>query len=134
MHLAIVIFAVADVQRAVAFYDHAFGWSPVVSTPVYVELAIDGRMHLGLYERTGFARNIDRTPPPAVPGEVSRTELYFRVESLAAAVASLERAGATCLSPAQVRPWGDEAAYFADPDGNVIVVASPSQPDRGLHG
>jgi len=26
--------------------------------------------------------------------------------------------------PRQQRGWGDEAAYFADPDGNVFAVAS----------
>jgi len=29
------------------------------------------------------------------------------------------------LSPLAARPWGHEAAYFADPDGNVVVVARP---------
>ena len=33
--------------------------------------------------------------------------------------------GARCLSPLAPRPWGDEAAYFEDPDGNVVVVARP---------
>ena len=29
------------------------------------------------------------------------------------------------LDPRPAKPWGDEAAYFADPDGNVLVVAVP---------
>jgi len=37
----------------------------------------------------------------------------------------LEAAGARLLSAAAPRDWGDEAAYFADPDGNVLVVARP---------
>jgi catechol-2,3-dioxygenase len=36
----------------------------------------------------------------------------------------LECAGARRLSPRQQRGWGDEAAYFADPDGNVFAVAA----------
>ncbi len=32
-------------------------------------------------------------------------------------------AGARELSPLAPRDWGDEAAYFADPDGNVLAVA-----------
>ena len=39
------------------------------------------------------------------------------------AIERLVRAGARELSPLAVRPWGDEAAYFADPSGNVLVVA-----------
>jgi hypothetical protein len=27
------------------------------------------------------------------------------------------------LSPLALRDWGDEAAYFSDPDGHVVVVA-----------
>ena len=123
MQLAIVIFAVENVERSVAFYRRAFGWTPIVVTPVYVELEISGGTHLGLYERVGFGRNTGQLPPAAVPGELSRTELYLRVESLPEAIASLDAAGARCLSAAARRTWGDEAAYFADPDGNVVVVA-----------
>ena len=62
----------------------------------------------------------------AVPaGAITATELYLRVDDLAAAVEALAAAGARLLSPAAQRDWGDEAAYFADPDGNVLVVARP---------
>jgi uncharacterized glyoxalase superfamily protein PhnB len=40
-------------------------------------------------------------------------------------VERLHSAGARALSPLGPRDWGDEAAYFADPDGNVLVVARP---------
>jgi GNAT superfamily N-acetyltransferase len=42
-----------------------------------------------------------------------------------AAVSRVESAGGRVLSPALPRDWGDRAAYFADPDGNVVVVAVP---------
>jgi uncharacterized glyoxalase superfamily protein PhnB len=56
-------------------------------------------------------------------GELSTTELYFYADDGDAAAAALVAAGARCLSPLAPRPWGDEAAYFADPSGNVLVVA-----------
>lgn len=124
MRLAIVIFAVESLEHSLAFYQRAFGWSKSVDTPVYVELEVGASLTLGLYDRNGFGRNVGQAPSPAIAGEVSRTELYFQVESLADAIRSLEQAGARCLSPRQVRAWGDEAAYFADPDGNVLVVAT----------
>jgi hypothetical protein len=37
----------------------------------------------------------------------------------------MEQAGARELSPLRRRDWSDEAAYFADPSGNVLVVARP---------
>src|SRR5207244_3574714 len=39
------------------------------------------------------------------------------------ATASLVAAGARPLSPRAPRVWGDEAAYFADPDGHVVAVS-----------
>jgi predicted enzyme related to lactoylglutathione lyase len=45
---------------------------------------------------------------------------------LAAAVERVRRAGGRALSPASARPWGEDVAYFADPDGNVIALAAPS--------
>ncbi len=32
-------------------------------------------------------------------------------------------AGGREVSPLASRPWGDRAAYFADPDGHVLAVA-----------
>jgi predicted enzyme related to lactoylglutathione lyase len=121
-----VILAVEDLQRAVAFYRQAFEWREIVSTATYAELAIDDGMRIGLYERVAFGRNTGQVPIAAVAGELSRTELYLHVDSLPDTIASLERAGARCLSAARRREWGDEAAYFADTDGNVIVVAKPA--------
>lgn len=123
MHRAMVIFAVDDVERSATFYRQAFAWTPRVSTPVYVELEISETLRLGLYERASFGKNIGTTPPPA-SGELSRTELYLYVASMSDAVAGLATAGARCLSARALRPWGDEAAYYADPDGNVIAIAN----------
>jgi catechol 2,3-dioxygenase-like lactoylglutathione lyase family enzyme len=123
MRLDIVILAVENLARARAFYESVFGWPIVVSAPVYVELDA-GSARVGLYDRRSFGKNTGETPPAAAPNELSRTELYVRVDSLPRAIARLEAAQARCLSPLARRPWGDDAAYFADPDGNVVVVAA----------
>ena len=125
MELALVVLAVTDLARSVGFYRGALGWEQVVDAPVYAELRSPAGLRLGLYERTAFARNPGTAPPDAVSGTTS-TELYFLTDDLDAAVAALRAQGATLLSPASVRDWGDEAAYLADPDGNVVVVASPA--------
>lgn len=123
--LDLVILAVTDLPRATAFWCAAFELAPRVQAPVYVELELPGGMALGLYEREGFGRNTGQVPTRAEPGALLPTELYFRCDDLDAAIARLERAGARCLSPRAPRDWGDEAAYFADPDANVVVVARP---------
>jgi predicted enzyme related to lactoylglutathione lyase len=41
-------------------------------------------------------------------------------------VARVEHAGGRPLSQLAPRSWGENAAWFADPDGNVIAVAQSS--------
>ena len=123
--LALVILAVADLPRARAFYDAAFGWPAEVDVPVYVEYALPAGMRVGLYDRAGFARNTGEPPALPPPAGTTATELYLFPEDLSAAIESVEAAGARALSPRAPRHWGDEAAYFLDPDGNVLVLARP---------
>ncbi len=121
----LTILAVADLPRSRAFYDAAFGWPLQVEVPVYVEYSLSPGQGVGLYQRQGFARNTGIAPAAVPAGAIAGTEIYLRVDDFGAAVERLKAAGARLLSPAAPREWGDEAAYFADPDGNVLVVARP---------
>ena len=123
--LALVVLAVADLARARAFYDAAFGWPVEVDVAVYVEYTLPAGLRLGLYERAGFARNTGEPPASSPPAGTTATELYLFPDDLSAAIERVEAAGARALSPRAPRDWGDEAAYFADPDGNVLVLAGP---------
>lgn len=119
------ILAVRDLARSVEFYSDVFGWPKRVETPVYVELVQpDGRC-LGLYQRDGYARNTEVMPVNLSEGEVSGTEIYLHCDQLGAVAARLRAAGARQLSAMASREWGDKAAYYADLDGNVIVIAEP---------
>ncbi|HEY6014924.1 MAG TPA: VOC family protein [Candidatus Limnocylindrales bacterium] len=121
--LALLILAVGDLPRAGAFYRAAFGWPADVDLPVYVEFRLPAGMRLGLYAREAFGRNVGELPHGAPAGSIVTTELYLYPDDLAASAAALVAAGARPLSPLAHRDWGDEVAYFADPDGNVIALA-----------
>ena len=122
----LTILAVGDLARSRAFYRDAFGWALPVDVPAYAEFELPGGMRLGLYQREGFARNTGQAPAVTPLGAISATEIYLHVDDLPAAVGKLEAAGARVLSPLAKRDWGDEAAYYADPDGNALVVAKPT--------
>ncbi len=128
--LVLVILAVRDLSRAVAFYREVFDWLVLVEVPVYVEMEMPGGQRLGLYHHEGFARNTGLRAASPPEGHTAATELYFHTEDPVTTMDRLKRAGARLLSPMSARPWGDEAAYFADPEGNVIVVARSAVSSR----
>ncbi|MFO0582971.1 MAG: VOC family protein [Anaeromyxobacter sp.] len=121
--LSLLILAVESLPRALAFYRAAFGWEQVVDVPVYAEFRLPGGLRLGLYDRRAFAANTGRVPAATLAGELAPTELYLYPEDLPATLARLEAAGARTLAPLAPRDWGDEVAYLADPDGNVLALA-----------
>lgn len=127
VELQSLLLAVSDLERSTAFYEQAFGWPRRIDAPVLVEFALPSRSGLSLYERGGFAKNTELAPEVVPEGGIAGTELYLRCDDLAAAIERLEAAGARPLSPRALRAWGDEAAYFADPDGNVVAVGCPAE-------
>jgi catechol 2,3-dioxygenase-like lactoylglutathione lyase family enzyme len=120
MHL---VLAVSDVDRAYAFYREVFGWESHIEWPgEYTELVVTDEDRLGLYRRDGWAQSAG-AEPAELNGKVSPAYLYVRVDDLDETLGRLEQAGARPLSARSRRGWGEEAAYFADPDGNVVAVA-----------
>ena len=79
-----------------------------------------------MYEREGYAQTVGAEPLAGVGDRVAPVYVYVRVADVATSVARLEAAGGRSLSPLRARDWGETAAWFADPDGNVIAVAGPT--------
>jgi predicted enzyme related to lactoylglutathione lyase len=122
--LSLIILAVSDLPRMMNFYTGVFGWEQTVDTSRYVEYKMQNGMRLGLYERRGFSQNIGGRTPSLIPvGEVAPTELYMYVGDPSAVGERLLMSGARLLSGLELRTWGDQVAYYADPEGNVIAIA-----------
>jgi predicted enzyme related to lactoylglutathione lyase len=120
-----VIFAVDDLDRSLAFYERAFRWprNRRIDFSNYVELLPPDGGSLGLFERDGFAGEIGAQPADVPADRVAPSYLYVRVDDVQETAADVEAAGGRPLSPLAIRSWGEQAAWFADPDGNVVAVA-----------
>ncbi len=123
--LIMTVLAVSDLEKSTRFYREAFGWPVSAEEPVVTIFDLPCGSSLMVYDREAFGHNTGQAPELPPKGAVSGTELYFHVEDLDESVERLRAAGARELSEPAPRPWGDEAAYFADPDGNVLVAAKP---------
>ena len=120
-----VIIAVTDLAVSLDFYERALGWprNGRIDYAIYVELLAPDGGALGLYERAGFEQTVGAPPAEIPEGRVAPAYLYVRVDDVGPTLRRIESAGGRALSPLARRAWGESAAWFADPDGNVLAVA-----------
>ena len=100
---------VRDVEAASRFYEAAFGWSLTAFGPTY-SATLTGDTDIGLQ---GDPTEATRAPLPVI-----------EVADLEAALASVERAGASIVRPIFAFPGG-RRFHFLDPSGNEIAAVTP---------
>ena len=119
------ILYVNDQARSTAFYRALLDRDPSLEVPGMTEFELSTGVRLGLMPEQGIARIISGPMPhPSTAQGVPRCELYLVVEDLEGAILQANVAGAVEVSPAADRDWGHRVAYFADPDGHVLALAS----------
>ena len=124
-----VVLAVGEIGRSVDFYERAFGRARADRLRELRRVPA-ARRRLRRLVRVRWVRPGCRRELGADPGgRVAPAYVYVRVNDVAAAVARVEAAGGRPLSPLASHSWGEDAAWFADPDGNVIAVAQSSAAD-----
>jgi uncharacterized protein len=130
----VVTLAVADLDRALAFYREGLGLESrgVVAeefvgdevTPagavVMFELP-DGPI-LALYPRTELAKDANVALEPPKTGEFSIGHLVSSRAEVDALLARAEAAGAVITDTPHDRPWGIYSGYFEDLDGHLWEI------------
>jgi predicted enzyme related to lactoylglutathione lyase len=120
-----VVLAVSDLRRSIDFYERAFDWprNERIDYTNYVEFLSPDGGSVGLFESDGYSQLVGAESAPIPEGQVAPAYVYVRVDDVETVVTQVEQAGGRPLSPLAERSWGEAAAWFADPDGNVIAVA-----------
>lgn len=110
--LGTVIYPVADLSRAKAWYVAAFGQQPYFDQPFYVGFNIGG-----------YELGLDPNQPTADAGG---GVAYWRVADIAKAVDHFVGVGATIAAAIQDVGDGIKVATVTDPFGNVIgLIENP---------
>lgn len=123
--LDITVLAVSDMRRSLTFYQSVFDWKIRIEKKGYVEFELPGGRGLALSARESFEVVTGSVPHEIDDNNTSGTQVYLRCEEMPKVIARLHSVGARLLSGVKERDWGDEAGYFADPDGHVLVIARP---------
>lgn len=121
------ILFVADVGRALDFYERAFGLQRLFLHEAgdYGELAT-GATKLAFSSRKLMA-TLGKTPGIADP-KAPVFELAFETEDVPAALERAQAAGALLVQAARLEPWGQTTSYVSDPDGYLVEICSPVAP------
>jgi predicted enzyme related to lactoylglutathione lyase len=116
--LRTVIYYVADIERAKAWYRSLLGVEPYFDQPFYVGFNVGG-FELGLHPATDTQR-------PGAGGQVA----YWGVESMKAAWARAMEAGLAAVEQPQDVGEGIRVASVKDPFGNLIgLIENPHFPN-----
>jgi uncharacterized protein len=129
----VVTLAVADLERALAFY-RGLGLQTkgVVGTEFVgsdsepagdvVMFQLEGGLILALYPRTELAKDASVPLAEAKTGEFSIGHVVESKTAVDALLARAEQAGGSVTAAPRDRPWGIYSGYFRDPDGHLWEI------------
>ncbi len=120
MRIDLITIVVDDVPKMVTFYRDVLGFQIKIDMGNYVEFANEGvrfsictrsvmyeaTQHV-TYKNPRSGQNFELAFPLNTPDEVDR------------AYAQIVAKGAVPVCPPADMPWGQRAAFFADPEGNI---------------
>jgi catechol 2,3-dioxygenase-like lactoylglutathione lyase family enzyme len=130
--LDVVTLAVADLERALAFYRRlGLESNGIVGTEWTDETTgangavaifrLESGLLLNLYPRADLARDATIPVGPSQSGEFSLAQLVRSREEVDGVLEKAAAAGAI-VTPAHERPWGIYSGYFRDPDGHLWEI------------
>lgn len=129
--VSLITLAVADMDRAAAFYE-GVGWGRVDSPDGVIAFDLIGQA-LGLYPRAALAAELGMEEDALGHGAMVLSHNVRNKEEVAALLSRVEAAGGTILNTARDVFWGGHHGHFRDPDGHIWEVAfnpfSPLGPD-----
>jgi uncharacterized glyoxalase superfamily protein PhnB len=127
MQFAYTILYVSDVQRAVEFYETAFGLPRrfIHESGQYAELdtgATTLAFAANELARSNLPRDFRQNSPDAPPAGI---EIAFTTTDVPAAYRQAVTSGAEPLAEPATKPWGQQVAYVRDLEGVLVELASP---------
>ena len=119
--LSLVTLGVADLERALRFYE-GLGWRRANQHAEVVFFQAGG-MVLGLFGRAALAADAGLAETGSGFRGIALAYNARRREEVDSVLAEAAAAGATIVKPAEEAFWGGYSGYFSDPDGHLWEVA-----------
>ncbi len=119
------ILYVKDQKRSTEFYKLLLKKEPALEVEGMTEFVLNPFSKLGLMPNHGIAKIISGPcNHPDMGQGIPRCELYLKVSDPYEMFKLALYNGASAVSEAQPRDWGDLVAYVSDPDGHILAFAA----------
>jgi len=124
---AYTILYVQDVEKAIVFYEQAFGFVRKFVTPEsdYGELLV-GEVTLSFASialaKSNLPQGFNQSNLAQQPFGF---EIGFTTDNVELTIANAKQTGATIIEEPKTKPWGQTVAYLRDLDGFLIEVCTP---------
>jgi uncharacterized protein len=127
VQVSAILLGVQDMDRAKRFYAEGLGCAIAQDHPGFVSFDLgEGSSSLALYPWEGAAQEAGVSPEGSGFRGASFHFIVDARETVDEVMARAEAAGGTVVKAASSAQWGGYFGYFADPDGYLWKVASPS--------
>ena len=121
-HITIITLGVADLQRAINFYEKGLGLPRKNESDSIAFFDMSGTM-LALYPRDELAADITISPEGTGFQGFTLAHNVASPEEVDMTLEEAVAAGAELVKPGQAAFWGGYSGYFKDPDGFYWEVA-----------
>ncbi len=123
------ILYVEDVQKAIEFYENAFGFETKFISPDndYGELNT-GETTISFASKKLASQNLeDGFLESSLEDKPFAIELGFITEDVGEVVQKATSFGAILVTEPKKKPWGQVVAYVRDPEGFLLEICTPIQ-------
>lgn len=122
-YLGYVVLFIEDFDGALAFYRDRVGLPVRFHDKGYAELAVAGSK-FALLARSRLPELVGAAHTGRPATGVHEAGVTFLVEDVDRIHRDLSGRGVPFLGAPQDRPWGQRTAYFQDPEGHLIEIAT----------
>lgn len=127
MQEVIFIIFVGNQIKSRDFYKKVFQNEPVLDVEGMTEFKINSHTRLGIMPKSGIDKITGSSYPVSTSNKyTAHCELYIYVDNPEEYYKRAIQVGADAISSLKLMNWGDEVAYCADFDGNIIAFAKKS--------